>query len=197
MSFKTSANTTGLLGESIFAKNMIDRGYLVYGLLNGFICPLCNDRCFGESTHHPFDFFCCRPSKRFQFDFQDCFLVEVKTKATDKWPNETGMNLADFQDYSQVQRQSPFPLWITIVKAEGIFTATLEELERERVIDEVSYPKKKVYHIKENNMIIEKHVVFFPLSSFKKVCNITDNQRAKLERTTSRQCTLEMPRVAA
>jgi hypothetical protein len=107
------------------------------------------------------------------------------------------MNQADFQDYQQIQRQSPFPFWLTIVKSDGIFTATLEELERERVIDEVTYPKRKVYHIKENNMIIEKHIVFFPLTSFKKVCNITDNQKAKLERTTSRQCTLEMPRVAA
>ena len=84
-----------------------------------------------------------------------------------------------------------------VVKSDGIFTATLDQLKEPCNVDNQEYPKNKVYHIKENNMIIEKHVTFFPMASFKKICNLTDNQKAKLERTINSQCTLEMPRVAA
>ncbi len=197
MSFESLRKTTGALGEMVFAKHLMDRGYLVYGLLNGFVCPKCNERSFNEGTYHPFDFFCVKPYERFKFDFSDCFIAEVKVKTREAYPNEVGMNLSDYNDYLKIARQTNIPFWIVFVQKDGIYATTLEELSRIKIVNEIEYPKHKIYHYKENEMVIEKHVVFSALSAMTKIGELSENEKRKFDRVTSEQSTLKMPRASA
>lgn len=199
MSFH-SMNITGSLGERFFAQHLIERGYLVYGLLNGFICPRCNEQSFGVGRQHPFDFFCCRPSNKAPFDFHECFVAEVKTKVR-LWENENGFNLSDFNAYKKVHATSPFDFWIVFVDGGEMYGTTMKELiEKERhpkEVDGVSYPKKKTYNHKEGKMIIEKDVIFFPLKWMKKMGKLTENQQKKLQNASAKQSVIEVSRADA
>lgn len=194
MSFQ-KMNNTGALGERFFAQHLIERGYLVYGLLNGFICPRCNEQSFGVGRPHPFDFLCYKPLKNVPFDFHDMFIAEIKTKVR-LWENENGFNMSDYKAYKDINSTSPFKFWIVFVDKDELYGVTMEQLVDKELhpkeVDGVTYPKKKTYHHTENKMIIEKDVIFFPLKWMKKMGKLTENQQKKLENASAKQIVVKM-----
>ena len=196
MSFH-SMNITSSLGERFFAQHLIERGYLVYGLLNGFICPRCNEQSFGVGIQPPFDFLCYKPLKNVPFDFHDCFIAEIKTKVR-KWENENGFNMSDFNTYKNVHATSPFDFWIVFVDGGEMYGTTMKELiDKElhpKEVDGVTYPKKKTYHHQEGRMTIEKDVIIFPLKWMKKMGKLTENQQKKLQNASAKQSVIKMSR---
>lgn len=195
-----SMNITGHLGERFFAQHLIERGYLVYGILNGFICPRCNEQSFGVGRHHPFDFFCCKSSKDVPFDFHDCFIAEIKTKVR-KWDNENGFNVSDFNFYKNINSTSPVPFWIVFVDGGELYGVTMQDLVNKELnpeqVDGITYPKKKPYNELENRMVIAKDVIFFPLKWMRKMGKLTENQQKKLQDASAKQSVIEMSRADA
>lgn len=177
----------GELGERYFANMLVDKGYVVYGALNGLKCPLCNTQSFGRTLSHPFDFIIFKPSPN-GFSFSQAFIAEVKTKRR-LWQTETGFDLADYNAYKKLAHASPLPVWIMFVDEKEIYGATIDELAIERKENDIDYPKVKTYDSYSNNVKIPKQVVFFPLSGMHKVGTLTDAQQRKLADVATKQVT--------
>jgi|SRR5690606_7639064 len=201
MTFQQIADSTGALGESIFAKHIIDKGYLVYRLQNGFSCPRCNFHGWGVGRYHPFDMFVCKPYKPPNFDFSDCFYAEVKTKTrshplNDKY-NEIGFNLSDWAVYKAIAAQTKIPFWVIFVDRTEIYGAEMSTLAKRLEIDGRVYPREYNFGEKRVSDVVDKHVVFFSKTVMSSMGKLTFDEQKKLQNVTRQQSTLSLPRVDA
>lgn len=103
--------------------------------------------------------------------------VDVKAKARRKYYADTGIDLADWATYWQIQEMTGIPVYIVFVDdyTKTCYYANLDVLKQE---DIPGYP-----------MIEEKRYIYFPLSKMQYLCSIPDYIVDALHAATNRKYT--------
>jgi len=136
----------GDIGEQLVRDCLVGSGIIPYMPLAPFA--------------HPFDILCATRDK------QKIFVVEVKTKEARKYYPDTGINVSHYKTYKFVIGKYKIPVWIFFVDAtnKAIYGNTLTELEKPELVNGKQYP------------LIQKQIIFFPLSHTKKIVELSDEQ---------------------
>lgn len=208
MSFENLNEGCGALGESIFTKHMTDAHYLVYKLQNGYRCPRCDFRAYNVGKYHHFDFFCCKPSNRLEYQMKNCFFAEVKTKTSshplnDQY-NEIGFNWSDWTVYLQIDdeikqlpKEKQIHLWVVFVDRDKIYGAPIRKMREPLEIGDRVYPRKIHFGERTKHMDIDKHMAFFSKTIMKPMGKLSIQEQNKLKNVASKQSTFSMPTVNA
>lgn len=166
---ETKMYKKGQLGEEIVDRFIIQRGkFIPYA-------PMVDDE------PHTFDRLLATKDKK------RLMIVEVKTLDSRDYYPDTGISIAHYEEYIEIQNKYGIDVWIFFVdsKLKKIYGNTLNNLNNEVTITHrgrtITYPD-----VKSNFTAVGGNIIYFPLMHMIDIAELTKDQAEQIKRYSNK-----------